>query len=144
MDTGNFRKPLLLKVFNGHAQPGARRTRVVNGMVPLGGTFGIHPDSHVHALFFTDLMILFQLCKRIKHYMAANVSDSPKFRILKGRSKDMGFLSHFLMAEPRLKKSAGRGSVQIFLIKAGKGLLSQKNPASGLLPESLQNLQIFS
>ena len=68
----------------------------------------------------------------LEDHMVANPGDLLKFSRFKGRGEHMGLqakgLSHLLIAQPRLIKAAGRGTVQIVcdprvFIKTGECLL---------------------
>ena len=152
MEAGKLSGQMLREVFQGHSQTGARSAGIINGVIPLGGALWIDPESHAHAVFSAYRKEFFQLGRRIEDHMVANPGDLLKFSRFKGRGEHMGLqakgLSHLLIAQPRLIKAAGRGTVQIVcdprvFIKTGECLLGQQDPAFRAVPYACQNFQIL-
>ena len=121
-----------------YAKAGAGSAGIIDRVIPLGGTLRIHPHPHADFLPITYVMVLFQLRERIEYNMPADIRDLLHLLGFKRRGKDVVFLPHLLMAQLRLKQSAGRRAVQILpderiFKKAGKRLLGQEDFAAGLL-----------
>ena len=65
--TVSFSGSRLLKALRCHAQPGARRTGIINSMSLLGGTLQIHPQTNTLPRCFCPDPKLFYLPPGIKH-----------------------------------------------------------------------------
>ena len=126
-----FLRHVLVPFISCDSKAAARRTRIINGMVFLGGTFRVDTEPHTLSAGLRPPAKLFKLPHRIKYNMVCIAQQFFKLFFSVSTAKHVDFLArHFFCPKARLKKTAGfrscKGpSQQRIKIIVGKGFLCQ-------------------